>query len=149
MNLEDRVLPATIAVQQGYRVLNGTLGAKVLLFDNEGIELRDPQSAKSLCDWLSTNLLKQELLKSQVGWRWPWHTVSYAEYGMRELLPRAVSMKSDHNGDGQEDILLAGRHQAWVMAISASDGKILWFAGRGTEHCNRNRIVRILAISST
>jgi hypothetical protein len=37
----------------------------------------------------------------------------------------------DLDADGHSDLLLAARHQAWIIAISGADGQPLWVAARG------------------
>ena len=69
------------------------------------------------------------------GFRWPWNQAwqqhsGYGPYDMRPwVAPRAV----DIDGHGLGDLIVAARHQAWLMAVSGDDGTILWFAARGHD----------------
>ncbi|HZL89320.1 MAG TPA: protein kinase [Pirellulaceae bacterium] len=74
-------------------------------------------------------------LKEFPGFRWPWSDGSepHSGYGVYDLRPWVAPRGHDLNGDGERDLICAGRHQAWLMAISGMDGKVLWFAARGHD----------------
>src|SRR5690606_19117845 len=70
------------------------------------------------------------------GFRWPWSNSIVTEVsgiGNYDLRPWVFKAGVDADGDGVKDILCAGRHQAWVMAISGKMDKVIWFAGRGED----------------
>jgi predicted Ser/Thr protein kinase len=74
-------------------------------------------------------------LKTWAGFHWPWSSGSepLSGFGLFDLRPWIAPRGFDLNGDGERDLICAGRHQAWLMAISGKDGAILWFAGRGQD----------------
>ena len=74
-------------------------------------------------------------LKDFPGFRWPWSSGSemHSGFGVLDFRPWVAPRGNDLNGDGELDLICAGRHQAWLMAISGKDGAILWFAGRGAD----------------
>lgn len=50
-----------------------------------------------------------------------------------ETRPWMIHEFMDVNADGIGDLVCAGRHQAWIMAISGKGEGVIWFAGRGKE----------------
>ncbi|MEX0818236.1 MAG: hypothetical protein WD070_01545, partial [Pirellulaceae bacterium] len=95
------------------------------------------------------NLAKptHEMLKEDVSIAWPWDRYGNGYdrgLGAFDGRPWVVSDDGglgtsgsriegsfDFNDDGVSDILLAARHQAWLIAISGRDGEPLWLAARG------------------
>jgi predicted Ser/Thr protein kinase len=74
-------------------------------------------------------------LKEWPGFHWPWSSGSETNsgYGVLDYRPWIAPRGIDLNGDGERDLICAGRHQGWLMAISGKDGNILWFAARGHD----------------
>src|SRR5690606_32731612 len=54
-------------------------------------------------------------------------------YGSYRHQPWVLREPFDADGDGAGDLIVAARHQAWLMAISGKGNGILWFAGRGEQ----------------
>jgi outer membrane protein assembly factor BamB/predicted Ser/Thr protein kinase len=77
----------------------------------------------------------QPPFKDLPGFRWPWNpsTEANSGFGLFDLRPWFARRGFDLNGDGAKDLVCAARHQAWLLAISGSDGKLLWFAPRGQD----------------
>lgn len=69
------------------------------------------------------------------GFRWPWSQGASANsgFGAFDLQPWVAPRGSDLNGDGAQDVICAGRHQAWLMAVSGKDGSLLWFSPKGED----------------
>jgi predicted Ser/Thr protein kinase len=78
----------------------------------------------------------QPLLADGMTVHWPWNKILGANYsnglGIFDCRPWVVSSEDvDFNGDGQRDMVLAARHQAWLIAIDGRDGALIWIAARG------------------
>ncbi len=69
------------------------------------------------------------------GLQWPWPTTlsENSGYGPYDLRPWVAQQKIDADGDGQLDLIMAARHQAWLAAISVNTGQVLWVAARGRD----------------
>jgi serine/threonine protein kinase/outer membrane protein assembly factor BamB len=76
------------------------------------------------------------LLSPFPGYCWRLSTESVSEnsgYGTYALQPWIVKERVDANQDGVPDVILAARHQAWLMAVSGKGDGILWFAARSEQ----------------
>ncbi|MEZ6087504.1 MAG: protein kinase [Pirellulaceae bacterium] len=102
---------------------------------------------------------KHELLTDGVNLTWPWNRLhggifsnglnlfdsrpwvigragsEHTENGLFQTTHSVDSIESvnaiDLNRDGHTDMLLAARHQAWILAVNGRDGTPLWLAARG------------------
>ncbi len=72
------------------------------------------------------------------GFVWPGNTVGAdrSGYGHYNLGPWVGQKPVDVDHDGTTDLIIAGRHQAWLAAISGHNGSVLWIAPRGRDVTN-------------
>jgi outer membrane protein assembly factor BamB/predicted Ser/Thr protein kinase len=108
----------------------------LLLMNDVGVQRFD--GLKRAIVWsLNLGRPEHEVLTKDVKVRWPWNYFSVHGAGIFDEQPRLVSaadagdLPFDLNGDGISDLLIAARHQAWMLALSGSDGAPLWLAARG------------------
>jgi hypothetical protein len=135
VGLADQRLRSTVDVQRVFRLVQFDDGAGLVLMDNKGIRRVD--AARDRERWALDLTDPAELPQPAAGLAWPWDKFasSYPTYGYDrfDLRPFAVSPAIDLNRDGRGDLVLAARHQAWLMAISGADGKPLWVAARAPD----------------
>lgn len=130
VGLQDDLLIPPTSIERVYDVMS--LGQQrgivewtptgLTLHKSRGVERRWSQA-------LSADSL--EPLKSYPGFQWPWWsqtTSEYSGYGSYTHQPWVVQAYADINGDGTGDLVIAARHQAWLMAISGTGSGVLWFA---------------------
>ncbi len=141
INLEDSLLrppgrSATLDVPLSYALVARQGRADVLLLEEGGIGRPAWPGFKDAGPVWSLDLTQPQQhpdLTHAPGLIWPWYARAYN----RDLAVAAwhpwVDSPADLDGDGVEDLLIAARHQAWIMAISASQGGVLWLAARGPE----------------
>ena len=147
LDVEEQLLWSDFKYQRTFRpVLIAEPGATpigqstdLLLLNQDGVQRCDGQSRATL--WtLDLEKPTHELLTKNLSLRWPWdNTSSVAVHGVGVFDDRpfvvsagdARGLPFDFNGDNVSDIVLAARHQAWMMAVSGSDGSPLWVAAHG------------------
>ncbi len=133
VNLEDPYLLPLLVIERAFDVMDLGNESGIVLWTEQGVALRK-KSGPAL-GWdikLGPELTSFE---SAPGFRWPWSNASmqHSGYGSYKYQPWVVSSKLDINLDGVGDLVAAGRHQAWMMAISGADGNPLWIAPRGEQ----------------
>jgi hypothetical protein len=140
LNLDDQLLgpgsdgSVALAVQRDYAVVKRGTQSDILLLENQGIRYPGwlvPGRAWTLpLDKPAEN----PALRDAPRLRWPWHDdVAASDMAHAYYRPLLLADAPDLNGDGLEDIVIAARHQAWVMAVSAENGSVLWIAARGAN----------------
>ena len=143
LNLDDQLLGPgadgnwSLNVERSYALVMRQGRADVVLLDARGI--RRPAWPGSGETW-SVNLEKpadNPVLREAPGLLWPWKPLQWnsTEANLR-LHPQVVRDAPDLDGDGVEDLIVAARHQAWILAASSRDGRILWLAARGSDVAN-------------
>ncbi|MFO0885376.1 MAG: protein kinase [Pirellulales bacterium] len=134
LDLRSQGLTGQIAVERSYVTADLGKESAIVLLNKEGLGLRRAEG--SALGWeVKISSQSSPLMEKFPGFRWGWNsgTESYSGYDTHDLRPWVVEKAGDLNGDGTGDLILAGRHQAWLLAISGSDGRVLWFEGRGTD----------------
>ena len=125
-----------IAISQG----NAPAKTDLMLLSEEGAQRSDGMTHAAV--WtLNLRAPTHELLTNNLRLAWPWNkggSVGGNGVGIFDMRPFVVSASDavdssslDFNADGVSDLLLAARHQAWIVALSGSDGAPLWIAARG------------------
>ncbi|WP_372718343.1 protein kinase [Novipirellula sp.] len=102
--------------------------AEVITMDDSGIRRRNHPDAVGQWE-LKLAEPSEELLKNQ-RIIWPWNHAPGRSYdrglGRFDARPWVVTSDTENS-----PLLLAARHQAWIIAVEAETGKPLWFARRG------------------
>lgn len=134
LDLRSQGLTGQIAVERSYATADLGAESVLVLLNKEGIGIR--RAAGSSLGWeVKLSAQSSPLMERFPGFRWGWNsgTESYSGYDTHDLRPWVVEKVGDINGDGTGDLILAGRHQAWLLAVSGVDGRVLWFEGRGAD----------------
>jgi len=134
LDLRSQGLTGQIAVERSYKAADLGAESVIVLLNKEGLGLR--RTGGSALGWeVKLSPQSSPLMEKFPGFRWGWNsgTESYSGYDTHDLRPWVVEKAGDLNGDGTGDLILAGRHQAWLLAVSGSDGRVLWFEGRGAD----------------
>lgn len=138
-NLDDQMLAGAdgstkLRVDRDLAIVTQQGRANVVLLDSRGIQHSGWPSGGATWSVSLDKPAETELLSAFPGLRWPWARLDgYNTFEHLVLRPQVVRNAPDLDGDRLEDVIVAARHQAWVMAISGRDGKLLWFAGRGAD----------------
>ncbi|WP_372717039.1 protein kinase [Novipirellula sp.] len=136
VKLDESLLIPPLDVPSTYKLVAADGQTLIVMMDESGLQCFDPQQNR--LRW-TTPLEKtaQPLLKPSTGWVWPWKRLMssspYTGWGSFDLTPFIVNPAVDLNGDAIDDFILAARHQAIVLAISGSDGVLLWVSARGHD----------------
>jgi tRNA A-37 threonylcarbamoyl transferase component Bud32/outer membrane protein assembly factor BamB len=136
LTMQDEALWPTIDVPRSVLTMAGRSHDDLLLLDDEGLQLVDGSNGASR--WTCRLVDGQRrLLAEGPGAVWPWDHVRRSS-GLNglptfDLGPLVLSGPLDLNGDGHTDVVIAARHQAWLLAVSGADGKVFWFAPRGAD----------------
>ena len=147
----DDVL-AELVIDRAFALVQFSDRARLLTMDDDGFQLRRLDAA----EW--TLHLAQPtadlLVDAADGLIWPWDAGidnlprgGYDKFDLRPFIARSTPRDCegacdewtamprgdavDLDGDGADDIVLAARHQAWIMAVSGRSGSPLWFVRRG------------------
>ena len=115
----------------------------IIQWTNQGMILRGEQGMAA-SSGLSFLPAQCDATKSYPGFSWPWlpEVVSeYSGYGSYAYQPWVAKRGVDINGDGVEDVILAARHQAWLMAVSGNGDAVLWFAPR-SERLSQTKVAQ-------
>jgi len=153
LDLEDQLLWRDMKVAPAYRLarfdqpsvketedLRFLSRTDVIRLTDEGIQCAAGNNG--LDRWLLKLASPEKaLLKEGVRLLWPWHmfgsgfNVGLGKFDGRPFIVSAQDTDSksslDFNGDGTSDLVLAARHQPWLLAISGRDGEPLWIVARG------------------
>lgn len=134
LDLRSQGLTGQIAIERSYVTADLGEESAIVLLNKEGLGLR--RVGGSVLGWeVKISPQSSPLMDKFPGFRWGWNsgTESYSGYDTHDLRPWVVEKAGDINGDGTGDLILAGRHQAWLLAVSGADGAVLWFEGRGAD----------------
>ncbi len=96
--------------------------ADVILFTDKGVSRLDGTSRRHLWD---TPLAGPEA-DLRPGWTWDWRLPQERSIDAFDRRPLLVKPALDLDADGVRDLIVAGRSQAGLMAVSGAKGKILW-----------------------
>ncbi|TWU02533.1 protein kinase domain-containing protein [Stieleria varia] len=150
LDLDSRLLWKDVELSGGFRLASrmddngGTRGVDIIELGEQGIRCIGGLSGYARWD-LNLQTPEQDALKAVPQLIWPWnqfHGGSYSRgLGLWDQRPWIIPNEqsdaaetkenTDLNDDGHSDLLLAARHQAWIIAINGRDGKPLWIAARG------------------
>jgi hypothetical protein len=134
IDLEDQLLWG-LNLPRSFAVVDFADGADVLAFDESAIHLHD--GATGFHRWnLDLAHPMGPAAEAAVGLKWPWDKGVGTMQGGHDKFdarPWFAPRAADLDGDGSEDVLMAARHQAWLMAISGQSGRLLWLADRRGE----------------
>ncbi|MCL4203632.1 MAG: protein kinase [Pirellulaceae bacterium] len=134
LSLEDQRLWPEFDVTCTYTLVPRGDRKDLRLMDKEGVRLMRGMDAR--LEWTrDVASLHQEARWNAPGFVWDWKQGDYWYYGFDELDQRPHSPESsvDLDGDGHADVVLAGRHQAWLLAMSGRSGDVLWLSALGED----------------
>lgn len=134
LDLHDQMLWFPREIDRGFELVDFGDEQALVSWNADGIGLHKRRSP--FLQW-SIKLEPARLPDSTAcpGLRWPWNDDQerYSGYGNYDSRPWVAPQAADIDGDGVGDLLIAARHQAWLMAVSGNTGGVLWFAGRGQD----------------
>ena len=133
LNLEDQLLWPTINVPRAFELVDIEGSADVILIDDRGIRrLRGLDGKTVVWELNLDNETRDPTLREAGPFRWLWNDLA-ADGKSAFQPPQIIKPALDLDGDGVRDLVLAARHQAWLLAASGKTGKVIWFAGRGAD----------------
>ncbi len=141
LKLDNAPMSPPIATTRGFRAVRFTDGTDLVLFDDRGISRHDMSTGDLL--WSEPLAESDPPLLRDSGLVWPWSRALWMSERREEkfdLRPWAAATAKDLDGDGHEDLVLAAQHQAWLLAVSGTDGHPLWLAARGADVGQPNAI---------
>jgi outer membrane protein assembly factor BamB len=134
VNLHDQLLLGAQGIDGTFDVVDLGDERAVVSWTQEGVTLRKRRGPQ--LGW-SMKLAPESGAAMAVapGFRWPWTSpqILHSGYGPFAYQPWLAPQAVDVNGDGTGDLIAAGRHQAWLMALSGQDGSLLWIAPRSEQ----------------
>lgn len=135
VNLEDQQLWSPTATPRWWSVVDDTNGAALLLWNDQGVVCES--GLPKMLRWKTSFVEPRPAAFGDApGLLWPWFRSPDSAHftaGPTEHAPWVASRTVDVNRDGQADFIVAARHQAFVMALSGTDGTVLWCASRGGD----------------
>jgi predicted Ser/Thr protein kinase len=134
LSLEDQLLWRTIEADCTYHLVDTGGRHDLLLLDDRIV--RYVRGSDGKLEWTAdVGTLHQDPRWNAAGFVWDWKQGDGWFHGFDELdqRPTPVAPATDLNGDGHADLVLAGRHQAWLLAMSGRDGSVLWLTARGED----------------
>jgi predicted Ser/Thr protein kinase len=134
LSLGDQRLWREIDVACTYQLVKRDGRHDLLLMDDRVARLVRGQDASF--HWTAeVASLAQDPRWNAPGFVWDWQKGDSWFHGFDELdqRPQPSASSVDLDGDGHADIVLAGRHQAWLLAMSGRDGSVLWLSARGED----------------
>jgi outer membrane protein assembly factor BamB/predicted Ser/Thr protein kinase len=125
-DLDHQFLWSDRDVRHGYDFWQHDDRTDLLVYHPEGFEIIDGSQGHVIRN-VSLPSDSSELLPAFPGFAWPAASpTSWGDY-RHEQRAHLTNPSLDCDRDGADDIILAGKNQAWVMAISSESGGILWF----------------------
>lgn len=134
VDLQDQMLWTPQAIDRSYELVDFGNELAIVYLNADSIGLHKRQ--QPLHQWtLKLDSIIQAQPEQAAGLIWPWNSNStqYSGYGPYDSRPWVAPQAADLNGDGTGDLIVAARHQAWLLALSGIDGRMLWFAPRGED----------------
>ncbi len=133
-NLHDQLLFAPLEVDRSFDIVDLGREQALVVWTEEGLALRK-RKGSALAWSLKLGPDGSTAMQAAPGFTWPWSSPLsiHSGYGSYAYQPWVLQESLDVDGDGAGDLVCAGRHQAWLMAISGQGGGVLWIAPRGTE----------------
>ena len=135
MDLEDQQLWSPTTTSRWWSLVDGDESASLLLWSDEGVVCESGVPKKQR--WRkSLKEGRSVAMESAPGFLWPWFQGPESAHrlnGPTRHAPVAASKMVDVNGDGNADFIVAGHHQAFVLALSGLDGSVLWCAAQGED----------------
>ena len=133
LNLDDAQLWPTLPVEHSYElaVLEGR--ADVILLNKTGFTRLRGSSCRELWS-VDFSADDPQAPAGTAGFPRDWlpgHHSRFSGRGRFDEHPRLIKPAPDLDGDGVGDLVFADRRQAWLLAYSGKEGKLLWFAARG------------------
>ncbi|EMI17240.1 Serine/threonine protein kinase domain protein [Rhodopirellula maiorica SM1] len=123
VDLDESLLMPPLEVNGAYKLVSANGQSLIVMMDDSGLRCLDPQQNR--LRWtVALEKAAQPLLKPATGWVWSWKRLMssspFTGWGSFDLRPFIVSPAVDLNGDAVDDLILAARHQAMVLAISGN-----------------------------
>jgi len=124
----------------------------VIALTNDGLRCIDGATGSDRWD-LNLREPTQGVVKDEVRLEWPWDVATHSQGGLGEfdVRPWIVTERGasgangqddettfDLNADGFGDLVVAARHQCWLLAVDGADGEPLWVAAHGSAEANSN-----------
>ena len=133
LDLVDQMLLAPRAIEGSFDVVDFGSEQGLVLWNQKGIALTKRFQPMGWSKEFDAAQFPDPA--SAAGFRWPWHPPggTYSGHGPWDTRPWVSPRAVDIDGQGAPDLIVAGRHQAWLMALGGDDGRILWFAPRGHD----------------
>jgi predicted Ser/Thr protein kinase len=134
LSLDDQRLWPEIDVPCTYQLVERDGRHDILLMDGREVQLM--RGSDMGPQWVAdVASLAQDARWNAPGFVWDWKRGDTWFRGFDELdqRPQPAASSVDLDGDGHADIVLAGRHQAWLLAMSGRDGSVLWLSARGED----------------
>jgi outer membrane protein assembly factor BamB/predicted Ser/Thr protein kinase len=134
VNLHDQLLLAPQAIDRSFDIAQLGSEQALVLWTEEGVAL-EKQKGVPLGWSLKLDPEDSATMQAAPGFTWPWSSplTTHSGYGSYAYQPWILEGSVDVDGDGALDLVCAGRHQAWLMAISGKGTGVLWMAPRGEQ----------------
>ncbi len=131
--LDDQYLIPPQSIQRTFDLMELGTEKAIVLWNEDSVAIRRSHGPE--IEWKRELKSESEPFNASPGFEWPWSTsaIQYSGHGNYRYQPWVVQSFIDVNQDGVGDLVAAARHQSWLVAISGTDGKLLWFAPRGEQ----------------
>ena len=129
VDMDDQLLWPSMEFDGDFRTVRWDGRTDVLQFDDHGVTRIHGGTGKTL--WTHEIASPKNQVVSEV--TWPWYFRNHRERSLNSFDQRPFVLTSpsfDIDGDGQADLVLSARHEAWCLALSGVDGKQLWLSRR-------------------
>lgn len=133
LDLHDQLLWTPRDIERGFDIVDFGAEQGMVLWNEKGFGLRRHLPVQGWTREVSAGHLAEP--DKAPGFQWPWNQAwqEHSGYGPYDTRPWVAPRTVDIDGQGLGDLIVAARHQAWLMAVSGDDGRILWFAARGHD----------------
>ncbi|MFO0906504.1 MAG: protein kinase [Pirellulales bacterium] len=135
LSLNDQQLWPATEIANSYQLVDDSHGGALVHLNADGVRLESHLPKRLRWSITLAQQLAQKFPDAPAAC-WPWFDSSgraHFTQGASQRSPLPAAKTVDVDGDGVRDLILAARHQAYVLVLSGANGQPLWLRPLGHD----------------